>query len=1253
MWNENTRKFKNLSSDSLKEDLKGTKITAICKDSNNNIWIGTYDGLLGKYGSDFKLMQTYHPSSDSPNEMQQIVSLREIKKNHLLILTQFHNRILINFDVEKNKSHVFELYTKGSNNTYCLLNALRENQEGELLALISDRGLFHVNWQDNVLENRLSEMNERMDSYILDFYQDKKGIYWVASSSGLVRISKDGKNFKKYTVKDGLISDNLIRIESSDDRHLWISTISGIFRFNTETGEVVNYNHNDGLPANEFLERVSAKTNDGRIIFGSSAGFTIIDPSKVNADALRTEIIISDITFQNQSIRRPEGKQFLKQPLEDTKEIWLPYNKNSFSIHYFGKNRKFLKYHTYAYRLTGVEKEWNYQAETNFANYTNLSAGKYIFEIKSADKTKEGLTTRLIIHIQSPWYFTWYAYLAYAVIFFFFFYLSVYGYLKRMELRKEKEISDFKIQKEHELTEKKLAFFTNVSHDLKTPLTLIDAPVSDLLQSKNLLPEQVNKLMIINRNSKRLHKLITDLLDFRKITQKQYVLEVKETNISEIITDISEAFKEECKNKSIDIECFADNNLIGFIDVEKVEKILWNLLSNALKFTKPGGMISLYAEETIEGEKRNLKLIVSDTGIGISPGEKNKIFDRFYKAKNSQSLNKEGTGIGLSIVSELVEMHHGKIEVETDLGVGTSFTVTIPSGKESYSQDELVVIDNLNYQMPTIENHEDLEMIRQHDGKKQYNLQGILIVEDNRELLEYLAGHFEKRCKVYTAEDGSAGLKLAKENNPDIIITDVQMPEMNGYEFCLELRRNFDTSHIPIVMLSANNTIDQQIEGLSTGADVYLTKPFDIKVLDAQVHSLLENRKMLRNKFQGTETPENLEKTLPQKDVNFILEMKLFIEENIMNPDLNVELLGEHFAVSLAQLHRKIKSLTGSTPNNLIKSIRLKKAYHLIRDGGLRVSEAAYQTGFSDPNYFTICFKKEFGENPSQITSSVKDSTNSSHVEFPQHETGSVPPLIPISDGDLTNDPMPLLIIAEDNDEMRNYILNEFKSKYRIIAVPDGNAAYEKVIHEIPDVIISDVMMPGMDGIELCRRLKTDERTCHIPIVLLTAKTSDENMLAGLENGADDYIPKPFNISILKARVANLYQSRLVMRQKFIKEPEASVAEISTSAHDERFLKKAYEIVEQYLLDQKFDVQLFSSELGMSRAQLYRKIHAVSGQSVNEFIRIVRLKKAAELLANSNSSISEIVEKVGFNSFAYFTKSFKDYFGVIPSKYKR
>jgi len=314
-------------------------------------------------------------------------------------------------------------------------------------------------------------------------------------------------------------------------------------------------------------------------------------------------------------------------------------------------------------------------------------------------------------------------------------------------------------------------------------------------------------------------------------------------------------------------------------------------------------------------------------------------------------------------VKELVDIHHGKITVDSKLGEGTIFTIVLPSEEEFYLSDEIVSDreESQFYNEVEIENHEiDFK-------QKQYNLPKILIVEDNSELLDYLEGHFEKSFKVYTAKDGFEGLNSAKLINPDIILTDVQMPNMNGYEFCKQIRDNFDTSHIPVVMLTANNTIEDQIEGISTGADAYITKPFDIKLLDTVLNSQLDNRKKLRNKFIGIETTENIEKTLPQRDLDFMFELTQFIEENMMNRDLNVDLLTKHFSISLAQLHRKVKSLSGSTPNNLIKSIRLKAAYKLIREDGCRVSEAAYQTGFSDPNYFTTCFKKEFGENPSQV----------------------------------------------------------------------------------------------------------------------------------------------------------------------------------------------------------------------------------------------------------------------------------------------
>ncbi len=964
VWNKDANHFQNLSESRLRKELNGTKVTALYVDRDHSIWIGTYDGLLGHYTSDLRLIKTYHPCSPLPNEMQQIVDIKEIDENNLVILTQFHNQILISFDKLTGQTRVFELYYKGSGQTYCLLNSLRVNQQGELLGIITNLGLFHVNWKDHVIENRMPEMNSILQTSITDFYQDKNLNYWICSSTdGLIFVRPDGKGFRNWTGKDGLPSNTLTRMESTNDRHLWISTISGLCRFDTKTYETVNFNHRDGLPSNEFNERVSAIISDGRILFGSLAGFTLIDPLKANTDTRQPEVVISDISFQNQSLRNPKGKQYIDTPLEETREITLPYNKNSFSVHFFTKNKSFSQYHNYEYRLVGLEENWNYLGETSFATYTNLPPGTFVFEIKSADYNPLGIRTKLVINIRPPWYRAWYAYLAYIFLFFIILYLSIYAFLKRFELVKEKEVARIRIQKEHELTEKKLEFFTNVSHDLKTPLTLIDAPVSDLLESENLNPGQMEKLHLIRRNAQRLYNLISDLIDFRLVSRKQLKLEIREIDITRLIIDITCAFREECKNKSIDLVFHPDKNLTGFADSGKLEKILWNLLSNALKFTKEGGTITVDAIDRIFNGRRNLELNVSDTGIGIAEGDLTKIFDRFFKAHDATNGNREGTGIGLSIVKELVEMHHGTILVNSKPGEGTSFSIQIPIDKEAFTENELIPDQD-----PT-----KCKTLEKIEGKKEtlkprrYNLPKILFVEDHAELRDYLAGHFEKNFRVFTAPDGFAGLKTAKEINPDVIVTDVQMPLMNGYDFCKEIRSHFDTSHIPILMLTANTNIEQHLEGLATGADIYLTKPFEIRLLDAQIQSLLENRRKLRSKFHGIDISQNLEKTLPPKDVAFITEVKSFIEENAMKNDLNIEALSERFSVSVAQLHRKIKSLTGLTPNNLIKSIRLQIAYKLIKEQGLRISEAAYQTGFSDPNYFTTCFKKEFGINPSQV----------------------------------------------------------------------------------------------------------------------------------------------------------------------------------------------------------------------------------------------------------------------------------------------
>jgi len=967
---EKTGEFTNLSMKRLRTDLKGSKVLAINTDKQNNLWIGTYDGLLGKYTSDLKFIRSYQPCGDKATDMQRIIFLHKCTGKNLLIATHYRDRSLLNFNLNTETVIPISASIGGNSGTNFQLMSLRENREGETLALLRNDGLYTVNLEKNILENNLPEINKRITFRMNDFYHDTKGYYWlVTQTQGLVRMSEDGREFDKWTTEQGLPTNTLLRIESNDDRYLWISTISGLCRFEMETGSVLIFNHEHGLPVNEFTARASIITDDGRLIFGSNAGFTIVDPEKVKPDISESKVIISDITFHNQSIKQVTDKPILTMPLEETREIHLPFKRNSFTIHFFSKDKDLPKYNNYAYRLLGLEENWIFLGEIKHTTYTNLSPGKYTFEVKNTNKSNvwSNSSTQLAIHINPPWYLSWYAMACYAVFIVVIIMGAMYAYAYRIRLRKEVEFSEFKVNAEHELTEKKLAFFTNISHDLKTPLTLIDAPVNELLRSDKIDEIQKDKLLIIRRNSQRLYKLITDLLDFRKLSNNQLPLKVTETNIKHLIENIYQTFKEEFKNKSIDFERSSAVRENIFIDSKKIETVLWNLLSNAIKYTEADGEVFFSAEEEQIDNNIYLKLTVKDTGIGIPAGERDKIFNRFYQYDKNEGPAIKGTGIGLSIVKDLVELHHGTIAVDSTEGVGTIFVITIPAERKLYAESEIEIEKVEKSMLFQQEIYAKDSQALESNKHSRYNLPKVLLVEDNQELREYLVGFFEKNFKIYSAGDGLEGLKLAKEKIPDIIVTDILMPNMNGYEFCNKIRNSFDTSHIPVVMLTSNSEIEQQIKGLSTGADAYITKPFAIDLLETSVYTILENRKKLRNRFLGVGQTDENENKLTQKDSDFIDVLKSFIDDNLANQKLNIEKLAEHFVISRTQLNRKIKSLTGQTPNNLIKSIRLKKAYELIKNEGLRVSEASYMVGFTDPNYFTICFSKEFGKNPSKI----------------------------------------------------------------------------------------------------------------------------------------------------------------------------------------------------------------------------------------------------------------------------------------------
>jgi len=687
-------------------------------------------------------------------------------------------------------------------------------------------------------------------------------------------------------------------------------------------------------------------------------------------DTNKTKVVISDIIFQNTSIKKLPDEHYLQGPLESTRMLTLPYKRNSFTIKFFTNDNDLPKYNNFAYRMKGLEDNWIYLGETNHTTYTNLSPGEYVFEVKSTNKSNvwNDTPTRLTLKILPPWYLSHWAFVLYflgilaAVLF------LVDYYKKRLHWKMELSMANYKARKEHELTEKKLTFFTNIAHDLKTVATLISAPVDDLLETGNLKDDEARKLKIVKRNAERLYKLNTDLLEFRKITQNQLPLKVRRTDIVPVIDRIYEAFVQECERKRITYTF--SHNIAGevYVDPGKIEKILWNLLSNAVKYTPEKGKITLEVSLIRKNDGEHIRMEVRDTGKGFSGEHVEKIFDKFYQIDLRDTTVLGGIGIGLFIVRELTQLHHGNIFVRSEPGKGSTFTVVLPAERKFFREEEM------QKETSPVTGEEEVPApgtvlpAEEKEEQKKYNCRKIIIVEDNADMRKYLADHFSKKgFTVFTAANGRQGLDLIKKKDPDLIISDVKMPVMDGYELCDKVKNSFRTSHIPVILLTANTALDEKLQGMYAGADSYITKPFEIHYLDAVVSSLIANRKKIRDKFLGIEPVSEENGKVPERDVKFINRLKTYILEHLSDPELNIDALASHLAVSRSKLNRKIKSLTGLTPNNYIKTLRLKKARELLKEKGMRVSEVTYMTGFSDPNYFTLCFKKEFGENPSQV----------------------------------------------------------------------------------------------------------------------------------------------------------------------------------------------------------------------------------------------------------------------------------------------
>jgi signal transduction histidine kinase/ligand-binding sensor domain-containing protein/AraC-like DNA-binding protein len=829
---------------------------------------------------------------------------------------------------------------------------------------------------------------------------DSKNRLWAGTKGGGLNLF-DKKSGRFYVIDQslGLANDAIQAIEEDNKGNLWVSTNNGLSKirvtgpppFSNQSVFITNYFLEDGLQSNQFLINSSYRNTKGELFFGGINGVTYFHPDHIQKNQYQPPVIFTEFMIRNKTVTTYDKNSPLKQAINETEEITLSYDQAFISIKFAALNYVNPIKNQYAYKLEGFKNDddWHFVENQRIATYTNLDAGTYYFKVKAAnnDGVWNHTPKTLKITVLPPWWKTWWAYTLYAVAIITLLYLYYSYSIKTTRLKSDLAYEHLIREKDHELYHRKLNFFTNISHEIKTPLTLILAPLDKLLtqsEGNNRIQHQV---MLMKRNGERLVRLINQLLDFRKFESGNMQLRAAEGNIVRFTKEVVFAFDAYASHLDIKLEVLADKKSIRvWFDRDKFEKILYNLLSNALKFTKPGGKITVKVKETAPDKHQTGYAIVEveDNGIGISADKIYKIFDQFEHF-NEEGVNLQGSGIGLAFTKGLVELHHGEISVESTPETKgqngrTSFTVKIPLGKAHLKTEETIPdyqdsesISEYSYQEEDVKTS---EVVATRSANVLANTEGspvMLIVEDNKEVMAFLREHFEEKFQVHAAFDGEEGIEKAIEIIPDIIISDVMMPKTSGTALCKTLKTDNRTSHIPIILLTARTPVIYKIEGFETGADDYITKPFHISIVEARVWNLLEQRQQLRERYRKEITlqPHNLAITSP--DEVFLEKIMAYIEAHIADTNLNVEDLAAEVFMSRTTLYRKIKALTNQTTVDFIRTVRLKRAAQLLKTQAYSISEIAYMTGFTEVNYFRKCFKEQFNATPTEYINAKKE----------------------------------------------------------------------------------------------------------------------------------------------------------------------------------------------------------------------------------------------------------------------------------------
>ncbi len=965
----------------LSTDLYNFKCVLV--DKNGTVWIGThrYGLWFKKKGSnEFKLL-------DLPGVIKgHVFSLQESGK-YLWIATYGDGLLKLNtqnHEIEHFSYHPVDNSTLSNNE----IRKVVVDSKGNLW-VCTQMGL---NFKEPGSERFLRFFNERNNPFSLKsnqiFYcfEDTKGNIWIGTGGGgLSKTKPDTFKFKTYTTNEGLAGNYVFGIHEDLNGYLWISTDQGLSFFDPETESFRNFKAIDGIQGNQFNPGAVYRTSSGEMLFGGPNGFTLFDPAKIKLNPIQPNVGISGFKIKNVDSNISD---FMVSEKNKDAQLILGYKQNAFTFSFITDNYLLPEKSKYEYRLKNFNENW-ITTDIPIAVYTNIPSGSYTFELKASnnDGIWNDTPYRLNIKIKTPPLLSKLAFIIYLLIITGLLILARKIILERQKLKQEIVFEKIQRKNEEELHQMKLRFFTNVSHEFRTPLSLILMLLERIIKKSKFIGKDKNELIIMRNNAGRMLRLINQLMDIRKIDNKKFRLKPQKVNVVSFCQNIYDCFNIYAEQKSIKYSFDAEKSIIhADVDIEMVDKIVYNLLSNAFKFSSEKGCIKLsiqkgkpekqiydttYKVGEIECDNY-VEIIVEDSGIGIVKDDLPMIFDRFYQTNEKQY---RGTGLGLALSKEYIQLHKGEILVKSEINKGSRFIVRLPITQLNAIPEQSITVQDKNIEHVSLKDYnpkENMDVIQGNRIPGKINKKGeeaILIVEDNAELALFIESILIENYKVITAINGKQGFEKAIHYLPDLIISDIMMPEMDGHEFSRALKKDIRISHIPIIFLTALDSEENQIEGLKTGVDDYLTKPFNENILLLKIFNLLKSRENIREKYSGNNEEWSSKMIGLSSEKLFVKKVEQIVAENIDKSDFSVEDLAKKIGVSRSQLHRKLKYLTNYNPTEFIRFIRLEKAIELLKSGHKEIDQIGYTVGFNSHSYFSKCFKKQYGISPTEFLS--------------------------------------------------------------------------------------------------------------------------------------------------------------------------------------------------------------------------------------------------------------------------------------------